>query len=129
MQGYDPLPNGDMLLVPLNLIPTPVKEKLDQSTQSSEAIEALMVAPSLKSNHLSDDQKRLHWETYAKSTERQEEMFNKVFESVFDEQKDYVVSELERTGNLPIQLDDEKTAKKFQPAIELVYQSGFDEAV
>uniref|UniRef100_A0A6M3K1G3 Uncharacterized protein n=1 Tax=viral metagenome TaxID=1070528 RepID=A0A6M3K1G3_9ZZZZ len=78
---------------------------------------------------LSDDQKRLHWETYAKSTERQEEVFKKVFESVFNDQKDYVISELERTGHLPVQLDDEKTAKRFNPAIELVYQSGFESAV
>jgi len=56
-------------------------------------------------------------------------MFNRVFESVFNDQKDYVIGELERTGHLPVQLDDEKTAKKFQPAIELVYQSGFEGAV
>uniref|UniRef100_A0A6M3LRU9 Uncharacterized protein n=1 Tax=viral metagenome TaxID=1070528 RepID=A0A6M3LRU9_9ZZZZ len=78
---------------------------------------------------LSDEQKRLHWETYAKSTERQEEMFTRVFESVFNDQKDLVISELERTGHLPVQLDDEKTALKFKPAIELVYQSGFESAV
>ena len=133
MQGYDPLPNGDMLLVPLNLIPTPTSGKVTQGG----AVEARMAhnheavgsnpAPATKS--LSDDQKRLHWEAYAKSTERQEEMFNRVFESVFNDQKDYVIGELERTGHLPVQLDDEKTAKKFQPAIELVYQSGFEGAV
>jgi len=120
MQGYDPLPNGDMLLVPLNLIPTPVSGKLtSQSVTSNEP----------KSKGLSDDQKRLHWENYAKSTERQEEMFNNVFESVFNDQKDYVIGELERTGHLPVQLDDEKTALKFQPAIQLVYESGFEDAV
>jgi len=78
---------------------------------------------------LSDDQKRLHWEAYAKKTERQEEMFNSVFESVFNDQKDYVIAELERTGHLPVQLDDDKTAKKFHPAIELVYNAGFEEAI
>jgi len=56
-------------------------------------------------------------------------MFNNVFESVFNDQKDYVISELERTGHLPVQLDDEKTASKFQPAIELIYNSGFEEAI
>jgi len=120
MQGYDPLPNGDMLLVPLNLIPTPTSGKVTS--------QSVTLNPS-KSKGLSDDQKRLHWEAYAKSTERQEEMFNKVFESVFNDQKDYVIGELERTGHLPVQLDDGKTAKKFQPAIQLVYESGFEEAV
>ena len=146
MQGYDPLPNGDMLLVPLNLIPTPTSGKVTSNVQnippdgksstsdvtynSNLLCDDNMLKGDIYSTKgLSDEQKRLHWETYAKSTARQEEMFNNVFESVFNDQKDYVIAELERTGHLPVQLDDDKTAKKFQPAIELVYQSGFEGAV
>ena len=122
-QGLDPIPNGDVLLVPLNLIPTPINGKPETPEETPEEENPL----AFKS--LTPDQKRLHWEAYAKKTERQEEMFNKVFESVFNDQKDYVIAELERTGHLPVQLDDEKTAKKFQPAIELVYNSGFEDAI
>ena len=82
-----------------------------------------------KSKGLTPDQKKLHWENYAKTTERQELVFKKVFDNVFDEQRDFVVSELERTGKLPASLDDTKTAQKFQPAIELVYHDSFESAV
>ena len=77
---------------------------------------------------LTPDQKRLHWEAYAKKTERQEEVFKKVFDNVFSEQKDLVIAEIERTGQLPT-LIDENTAKRFEPAIELVYHDAFESAV
>jgi len=82
-----------------------------------------------KSKGLTPDQKRIHWESYAKTTERQELVFKKVFDNVFNEQKNQVVAELERTGQLPVSLDDTKTAQKFQPAIELVYHDAFESAV
>ena len=81
-----------------------------------------------KSKGLTPDQKKLHWENYVKTTERQEEVFKKVFDNVFNEQKNQVIAEIKRTGKLP-PLDDSKTAKKFQPAIELVYHSAFEGAV
>ncbi len=112
LRGLDPLPNGDILLIPLNLIPTPVSGKLTPS----------------KSKGLTPDQKKIHWEAYAQKTARQEQMFQKVFSRVFVEQKNQVIESLEKTGKLP-ELDDEKTAQKFQPAIELVYHSAFNEAV
>jgi len=124
--GKDAIPNGDILLVPLNLIPTPIK---GTSNVQNIPPDGKNGTPDITLKGLTPDQKRLHWENYAKSTERQEEMFSRVFESVFNDQKDYVIAELERTGHPPTVLDDDLTAKKFQPAIELVYQSGFDEAV
>ncbi len=81
------------------------------------------------SKGLTPDQKKLRWENYALKTARQEEVFKKVFDNVFNEQKNQVIAELERTGQLPTGLDDTKTAQKFQPAIELIYHSAFDEAV
>lgn len=41
MQGYDPLPNGDVLLVPLNLIPTPVSGKIEPSPQPEKPTEEI----------------------------------------------------------------------------------------
>lgn len=121
MQGYDPLPTGDVLLVPLNLIPTPI------NGESPEEPEEEFIEESFKS--LTSDQKKLHWEAYAQKTARQEEVFKKVFKNVFNEQKDFVVNELERTGQLPQTLKDEDAAKKFESAIELVYQDAFESAV
>ncbi len=131
MQHLDPLPNGDVLLVPLNLIATPIKGNMTSNTQNippDETNSTNDVTPS-KSKGLTPDQKKLHWENYAKTTERQELVFKKVFDNVFEEQKKQVVSELERTGQLPASLDDTKTARKFEPAIELVYHSAFEGAV
>jgi len=80
------------------------------------------------SKRLTEEWKRLHWEAYAKKTEREEEVFKKIFENVFNEQKDLVIAEIERTGHLP-ELNDDQTAKKFEPAIELVYHDAFESAV
>ena len=44
MQGYDTIPNGDMLLVPLNLIPTPVSGKF--SAQATPPTKATKLTPS-----------------------------------------------------------------------------------
>jgi len=123
MQRLDPLPNGDVLLVPLNLIPTPITGVM-QAPPDKEPPET----PVEESKALSDDHKSNIWNAYAQKTSRQEEMFTRVFDSVFDEQKELVIAELERTGQLPV-LDDVKTAKRFQPAIELVYLSSFEDVV
>ena len=81
------------------------------------------------SKFLTPDQKRLHWEVYVKTTERQETMFNRVLDNVFDGQKKLVLEQYEKTGAIPNDLMDENTAKKFEPAIELVYESAFEDAV
>jgi len=78
---------------------------------------------------LTPDQKKTHWERYAQKTERQETMFKRVFESVFDEQKKLIIEQYEKTGTLPNDLNDNSTADKFSYAIELVYESAFTEAV
>jgi len=123
-QGLDSIPNGDVLLVPLNLIPTPIKGTMNTpNIPPDENNDAKNITKGL-----TPDQKRLHWEAYAKKTERQEEVFKKVFENVFNEQKDLVIAEIERTGQLP-PLDDDQTARKFEPAIELVYHDAFESAV
>ena len=56
-------------------------------------------------------------------------MFKRVFDNVFDEQKRQVVEQYEKTGKIPDSLIDENTARKFEPAIELVYESAFEDAV
>ena len=133
LRGLDPLPNGDVLLVPLNLIPTPISGEFSIPAPKLPEEIPPEGTPSLKepakSKGLTPDQKKLHWENYAKTTERQELVFKKVFNSVFNEQKNQVIEQLEKTGKLPDSLDDTKTAQKFQPAIELVYHSAFEDAV
>jgi len=132
MQHLDPLPNGDVLLVPLNLIATPISGRIEPPPAPARAPEEIpeeeIETPS-KSKGLTPDQKKLHWENYALKTARQEEVFKKVFDNVFDEQKNQVVAELERTGHIPNELNDDLTAQKFQPALRLVYEDAFNEAL
>lgn len=120
--GKDPLPPnvGDVLLVPLNLIPTPVTGRLATPPQLTEEP---------KSKSLTPDQRRIHWERFAQKTSRQEEVFKKVFSKVFDGQRDLISETFERTHELPSTLDDETTARKFEPIIQLVYTSGFEDAL
>ena len=122
-QGLDPIPNGDVLLVPLNLIPTPINGKPPESPEETPEEENPL---SLKG--LTPDQKRLHWEAYAKKTERQEEMFKRVFNDVFKNQSEYMSDYYSKHGELPV-LNDEDTAKRFEAAIELVYHDAFESAV
>ncbi len=77
---------------------------------------------------LTPDQKRLHWEAYAKKTERQEEMFKRVFNDVFGNQSEEISDYYSKTSQLPT-LNDEKTAKRFEAAIQLVYEDAFEGAI
>jgi len=117
--GLDPLPNGvgQQLLVPLNLIPTPISGK------------KLISEEQPKSKGFTPEQKKERWNIYAQKTERQEQALKRVFDSVFDEQKNDTVEYYKDTGKLPDSLDDEKTAKRFEPAIQMVYESSFEDAV
>jgi HK97 family phage portal protein len=102
MQHLDPLPAGDVLLVPLNLIATPI-DKIElppieetpntQNVPPDETNNTNDVTPS-KSKGLTPDQKKLHWENYAKTTASQELVFKKVFDNVFNEQKNQVIEQL-----------------------------------
>lgn len=124
LRGLDPLPKGDVLLIPLNLIPTPSKEL--------GMVEAPVEQPSEelpKSKGLTPELKKIHWEVYAQKTARQELMFRRAFDNVFDGQKAQITEQYEKTKEIPQSLDDEATAKRFQSAIELVYDSAFEDAV
>jgi len=132
-QNLDPLPNGDVLLVPLNLIPTPTNGKDALSPQKHiEAIIKTYLASAgkepAKSKGLTPDQKRLHWEAYAQKTEREEEVFKKVFNDVFMHQSSFMSDYYEKHGELPV-LNDDETAKRFEAAIQLVYEDAFEQAI
>ena len=88
----------------------------------------LKIKPKPKSL-LTLDQKRLHWEAYAKKTERQEEVFKKVFNDVFGKQSREISDYYRTNSRLPDYLKDEETAKRFEAAIELVYHDAFESAV
>ena len=121
-QGLDPIPNGDVLLVPLNLIPTPITGRPEAPEETPEEENPLAL------KGLTPDQKRLHWESYAKKTERQEEMFKRVFNDVFKNQSEYMSDYYSKHGELPV-LNDEDTAKRFEAALTLTYEDAFNGAL
>ena len=101
----------------------------DSFSKLKEAFEKELAKRKPKSKGLTPDLKRAHWERYAQKTARQEVAFKRVFDNVFEGQKKFVVEEYQRTGQLPDGLNDKETAQKFQPVIELVYHSAFEDAV
>jgi len=126
LNGFDPLPSGDMLLVPLNLIPTPIKGDIVRPEKPAPEIPP----EEPKSKGLSDEHKADIWRNYILKTERQEQMFENVVNAQFQEQADKVIEELDRTGQFNESvLDDDRLAEKFKPAIEEIYGSAFSEAV
>jgi HK97 family phage portal protein len=134
LRGMDPLLTGDVLLIPLNLIPMDIKEPLE----APEPVEVPVETPvdetpeddmtETPKSKLADGYKRMRWEHFSEKTARQELIFQKVFKSLFDAQSKRVVDEYRQTGNITV-LDDDAAAKMFQPAIELVYHSSFEDAV
>ena len=80
------------------------------------------------SKRLTEEWKRLSWEAYAKKTERQEEMFKRVFNDVFGKQSKEISEYYSKNGQLPT-LNDEETAKRFEAAIQLVYEDSFEGAI
>lgn len=82
-----------------------------------------------KSKSLTEEHKQAMWEGFAQKTARQETMFKRVFDNVLEEQKSQMIEQLEKTGQILVGFDDAKTAQKFQPAIELIYHSAFEDAV
>ena len=97
---------------------------------TDDSLEFITIIKSVepKSKGLTSDQKRLHWEAYAKKTERQEEVFKRVFDDVFEKQSKEISDYYEKNGQLPT-LNDEETAKRFEAALRLTYEDAFTEAI
>ncbi len=75
------------------------------------------------------EQKKEIWNRYSQKTLKQEELFKKAFENIYQGQKKEIVKSFESSGTLPGSLDDNKTAEKFKSVIELIYSSGYEDAV
>jgi HK97 family phage portal protein len=129
LNGLDPIPGGDMLLIPFNLSPTS-PDKIEPKPEPAPIVpQDQPPADQPKGKGLSSDQKKVHWEAYSRRLDRYELMFERVFGIVFDEHKAVIISSIETTNKLPLDLDDGRTAKKFEPAIMEVYHSAFENAI
>jgi SPP1 gp7 family putative phage head morphogenesis protein len=135
MQKLDPLPHGDVLLVPLNLMPMDITKPLEQPepvqglAQNEEATEEPNPKGEAEGKALSADHKLAHWNAYAARTANEEAAFKRVFTQVFNTQKDAVIAHMLYSGKLPNDLNDDLTARFFKPIIELSYYNAFEGAV
>ncbi len=112
LNGFDPLPNGDQLLIPLNMIATPVKS----------------VSP-VKTKSLPEVEKENIWRSYALKTEREESQFITKLNSLFSKQKQEVVKDYTQMGELnEAYFESEKTRDLFvdelKPLIALALREG-----
>jgi len=91
LRGLDPLPDGDVLLVPMNLVPTAVDslqsvpgEPSPNNTPQQETIHARQEAKALQ---ITDEQKETHWRTFIEHTELFEKSLIEKMRGMFNEQK------------------------------------------
>ncbi len=133
--GHDAIPNGDVLLIQMATRPIPISGEIPQpeepeipdETPEEEPEEVEESITQSVTKGLTSEQKREHWESYARKTEKQELLFQKIFNKVYTEQRDYLSSQYETFQKL-VDLNDEDTAKKFKPVIEMVYLTSYEEA-
>lgn len=116
--GFDPIPNGDQLLLPMNLFPTP--------------IDSLNLPPEEpKSKGLSEEQKDSTWWAYTRLVERLEHQFIKVLSKLWEKQKREVISNLQRLRTVEGSLfsadkEGENFASSLEPLIEEAYEQGIE---
>ncbi len=111
LTGLDPIPSGDILLIPLNMIPTPTTEITPQP-----------VVESFKG--FSDEQKENLWRGYAQQTEAEEKLFHRAIKTLFNKQEKDAIRQLRDLGQIEDSLFDtahDEFAKTFKPLIESVY--------
>jgi len=129
LQGLDPLPNGagQVLLIPLNLMPTPV-DSISPPKQSVSA-DAETPEKTVIGKGYTAEQKKEIWNRYAQKTSRIEGVFKRVFGRLWDEQRKGILDYFKLHNDIPSDLNDDKTADMFKPVIELAYISGYDDAL
>lgn len=92
--GYDPIPKGDILLIPLNLMPQPIKQVEVGIKVTKFAFET-------------EDEKETYWKAYRDKTESQEKPIIATLRRLFKEQQEEVEGKLkpgvdpEKILNLP----------------------------
>lgn len=108
LMGWDAIPKGDQLLLPMNLFPTPIKSFKKSFTE---------------------EHKEAWWRAYAQKTEEQELPFKAILKKLFDEQADEVIGRL-KDAQKPddVLFDDEGAIEIFQKAFRPLITEVFEDA-
>jgi len=120
MNVLDPAPQGNVFLIPFNMMPTPMDKPIPPTNP-----------PEPKAKGLTDEQKEARWQAYAFKTEKQELKFIDIFKGLLDEQSGEVISNYRNLGNAEFDHDAsvDKFKKAFQPLITTIYSDAFDDVI
>jgi len=127
MTGWDPIPIGDQLLLPMNLFPTPIKETEEVNPPKEETL-------SLKIIGFTDEQKEMRWRLYARKTEAQEQPFKLVLRKLFVDQGNEVIGKLQSASSPEAALFNKDEAimvfdKAFKSLITDIFESASEDAM
>ena len=116
MQGLDPVPQGNVFLIPFNMMPTPAdQEIIPPPTEPPEAP---------KAKGFTEEQKEARWEGYIWKTEQQEIKFMTALKTLFNEQSKEVIANYTDKGNADFDREiwNDKFKLAFAPLISFVYE-------
>jgi len=108
LTGWDPVPTGEQLLLPMNLFPTPIKGVRKGFTE---------------------EHKEAWWRSYILKAEAKEKLFKQVFKKLFDAQASEVIGKLKGASKPEDALfDKEKAVKTFDTAFKPLVTDVFEDA-
>ncbi|MEA3464289.1 MAG: phage minor head protein, partial [Patescibacteria group bacterium] len=90
---YDPIKNGDEILIPFNLIPYSQEKSKKDGNQDKKKINKDISHP-LRDEYI----RRKYWKLQIKRSDRREEHFLKAVKKYFNGQKDRIIEKLEPTN-------------------------------
>jgi HK97 family phage portal protein len=111
LNGLDPVPNGDVFLIPFNMLPTPADKPI-QAPPSAEA-------PKSKSIFEAEAQKEAFWKVYITKAENYERLLVKSLKDMFSKQEKLALERFKNDPRPNINLIDQSEARKqFTEAVE-----------
>lgn len=113
LTGWDPVPTGEQLLLPMNLFPTPIKGVKKSFTE---------------------EHKEAWWRSYILKAEAKEKQFKQVLKDLFDKQASEVIGKLKGASKPEDALFNEDNAvktfgKAFKPLIADVFEGAAEDAI
>jgi len=128
--GLDPVKNGDVFIMPMTMIPTPIKGVPDLIANEFKAPQGAFLMPA---KGFTEDGKQALWKVYAAKTEAQERAFIQVLRRLWDDQEAEVLRRLRGATEPQDALFDEGDAddefkKVLKPLIQTVLTEAAEDA-
>jgi len=136
MQGFDPLPDGDVVMTPFNLVPLGEgKASEEGGSEEGESENEKSGGEKKKTLHPLRNKavRRLYHKQYIKKTDRQEKLFIKKFKKYIAEQAERVVGNMEKKKsfideNFNLALEVNAGKEILMPVLEQIMKDGGQQA-